>query len=114
MILMRKTAMVELVYDRDCPNVDRAREMIRTALAHLGLPLAWTEWDRESSETPNDRRHFASPTVLIDGQDIGCDENGAALTDANACRVYVDGDGCLCGAPSSGLIVRAINAGASE
>lgn len=112
MILMRRPLMVELVYDVDCPNVELARAMIRAALRELGADPVWTEWDRESLETPVDRRDFASPTVLVNGQDIGCDENGEVMTDANACRVYVDASGSLCGAPSSESIVDAIHAGA--
>ena len=102
--------LVELVYDRDCPNVDRARAMIRAALDEVGADPQWLEWDRASSETPPDRRHYGSPTVLVNGHDVGCDENDSAQADANACRVYLDSAGCLCGAPSARLIVSAIAA----
>jgi mercuric ion transport protein len=113
MILMHKPLVVELVYDRDCPNVERAREMIRAALHEVGADPVWTEWDRESIETPTNRRQFGSPTVLVNGHDIGCDD-GDVMPAANACRVYLDASGCLCGAPSSRLIVDAINAGAQH
>lgn len=99
---------VELVYDRDCPNVDRARARIREALTAVRAPLSWTEWDRAAESTPEALRSFGSPTVLVNGRDIGCDENGTLPVSANSCRVYVDESGCLCGAPSAGLIVAAI------
>lgn len=110
MIMRGNRLTVELVYDRDCPNVERARAMIRAALREVGADPTWTEWDREATETPRDRRGFASPTVLVNGRDVGCDENEMVQQDANACRVYVDADGCLCGAPSAHLIAQAINA----
>ena len=101
---------VELVYDRDCQNVQRARTMIRAALREVGADPVWTEWDRESIDTPDALRRFGSPTVLVNGHDVDCEENEMAQVDANACRVYLDnGDGCMCGAPSSRLIVDAIN-----
>lgn len=114
MIMMGKPLTVELVYDRDCPNVERARSMIRAALREVGAEPVWTEWDRESIDTPNDLRQFGSPTVLVNGRDVGCDENEMAQADANSCRVYLDANGCVCGAPSSRLIVVAIHAGPGQ
>jgi mercuric ion transport protein len=102
---------IEMVFDRTCPNVERARSMIRTALAQVGAPEAWTEWDRDDPATPDDLRGFGSPTVLVNGHDVVGDENEAGVTDANSCRVYVDDCGCICGAPSSSLIVSAIRNG---
>ena len=102
---------IELVYDRTCPNVNRARENVTAALRELQAPLIWTEWDREAAETPSNRRDFGSPTVLVDGRDVGCDETTAPRSDANSCRVYFDPNGnCLCGAPSAQLILDAIHA----
>src|SRR5574338_35325 len=101
---------IELVYDRDCPNVERARAMIRAALLEVGADPVWTEWDRESVDTPDELRRYGSPTVLVNGRDVGCGESETAQADANACRVYLDdSDGCLCGAPSSRLIIDAMN-----
>ena len=99
---------IELVYDRDCPNIERARAMIRSALEEIGAATAWTEWDREDVRTPRELRRYGSPTVLVNGRDVGCDENEDTRADANACRVYMDECGCLCGAPSSALIIKAI------
>jgi mercuric ion transport protein len=102
------SVQIELVYDSTCPNVDRARSMIRMALGELGEPLEWIEWDRDSASTPAELRHYGSPTVLVNGHDVGCDENAPAVADANSCRIYMDDCGCLCGAPSSTLIVQAL------
>jgi hypothetical protein len=108
---MRRTISalrVELVYDRDCPNVGRARAMIRAALKEVGANAVWAEWDREDAATPSELRSYGSPSVLVNGKDVGCDENEAVRSAANSCRVYLDDCGCVCGAPSAGLIVRAI------
>jgi len=99
---------IDLVYDRECPNIERARAMIRAALEEIGASTTWTEWDREDPGTPPELRHFGSPTVLVNGRDVGCDENEDTRSDANSCRVYLDECGCLCGAPSTALIVNAI------
>src|SRR5438270_9502071 len=95
---MSSGVVIELVYDRACPNVDRARAMIRTALGEVGVEATWTEWDRDSADTPPNLRHYGSPTVLVNGRDVGCDENAPAVSDANSCRIYVDEGGCICGA----------------
>ena len=105
---MTRNLRIELVYARDCPNVNRARAMISAALGAVGAQRHWTEWDRDNPATPVQLRVYGSPTVLVNGQDVGCDENEDAQSDANACRVYVDECGCLCGAPSAGVIARAI------
>lgn len=106
---MGRLPTVELIYDRRCPNVDRARAMIRNALHAVGADAIWREWDRESAETPDALRHFGSPTVLVNGRDVDSVEHETAQADANACRVYADpADGCLRRAPSSDLIVGAI------
>lgn len=99
---------IELVYDRDCPNVERARAMIHEALTTVNAPLLWTEWVRDAEGTPEMLRTFGSPTVLVNGRDVAYDGNGAISADAHNCRVYFDDSGCICGAPSARLIVAAI------
>lgn len=98
---------VELVYDASCPNVERARDSIRTALAIAGVPVEWTEWERGNDATPLQLRMFGSPTVLVNGSDVA-GGNEPAQADANSCRVYLDECGCLCGAPTSRQIIAAI------
>ncbi len=103
---MTASPSVELVKDAGCPNVERARIAIRTALKTLGLAEKWQEWDRDSEETPQQLRMLGSPSVLVNGLDVGCIEGEAAHADANSCRIYLDESGFICGAPSSGMIVR--------
>jgi len=98
---------VELVIDSACPNVEPARTAIRTALKTLGFAEKWQEWDRDSEETPRQLRMLGSPSVLVNGLDVGCTEGETAHADANSCRIYLDESGCVCGAPTAGMIVRA-------
>lgn len=107
---MTRLPRIELVYERGCPNVNRARAMISAALRAIGAQKRWIEWDRDDPATPSGLRLFGSPTVLVNGQDVGCDENQDAQSDANSCRVYLDECGCVCGAPSAALIVSAVRA----
>ena len=99
---------IEMVYDPDCPNVNRARAAIRGALAAIGAPIAWREWDCTDESTPAALRVMGSPSVLVDGRDVGCDGGTMAQAHANSCRIYPDDCGCICGAPSIELILRAI------
>lgn len=111
---MNNQIRVELVYDPTCPNVDRAREAIRDALASVGAPLVWREWLREDPTTPVSLRSLGSPSVLVNGADAGCDGESPARADANSCRIYVDECGCICGAPSAQLILDVIARQASS
>lgn len=105
---MANAPRVELVYDAECPNVERARAALRAALLELGARPAWTEWDRDHADTPGELRRYGSPTVLVDGRDVGCAQNEDTRADASSCRVYLDECGCLRGAPPARLIVNAI------
>lgn len=99
---------IEMVYDPECPNVEGARTAIRDALSAIGAPLAWREWDCTDAHTPVALRTLGSPSILVNGHDVGCDSGSIVQADANSCRVYRDECGCICGAPSAKLILKAI------
>ena len=105
---------IELVYDSECPNVGRARTAIRDALTAIGAPIVWREWDRNDSNIPTALCGLGSPSVLVNGKDVGCDGGSMAQANANSCRIYVDGCGCICGAPSVQLILTTIAATRGE
>lgn len=87
---------VELVYFEGCPHVGSARSHLRAALTEAGFPAQWTEWDTDLSATPALYRKYGSPTVLVDGMDVGGGVEGS-------------GRGCVVsGAPSVVKIVEAI------
>jgi hypothetical protein len=104
----RSNPRVELIYDADCPNVERARAALRQALTALGAREEWREWNRGSPETPESVRRFGSPTVLVNGRDVGGDDGSAAAD--RSCRIYADASGRVSGVPSPQLILAAIAA----
>lgn len=108
---MTAVIVIDLVYDADCPNVDRAREVIAAALREAGVPGPWREWDRVGDDTPARLRDFGSPTVLVNGRDVSATPTDDTRAAANCCRVYQDESGRLSGVPTTGQIVRAISRG---
>lgn len=104
----RAAPKIELVYDRDCPNVSGCRDALRLALTELGAPLLWGEWDRDSLDTPTAYRSFGSPTVLVNGRDVYAPTE-SGKPEGNSCRIYVDDEsGSLSGTPSVRSIVNAL------
>jgi hypothetical protein len=95
---------VELLYDKDCPNVDAARANLGRALAMIGLPARWTEWETSSPSTPARLHGYGSPTVLVDGQDV---EGTGPPGHAASCRIY-NVAGRRSGVPAAELIARAL------
>ena len=86
---------IELVFFEGCPNVDRARANLRSALQATGADLTWREWDLRADGTPRHLTAHGSPTVLIDGHDVTGDTDPAS---AMACRTD--------GVPSAALILE--------
>lgn len=84
---------IELIYFDGCPNADKARENLRTALDGE----SWREWNLSSADTPELFRRYGSPTVLIGGRDVMGD---GGTTGALACRAD--------GAPSPEVIRKAL------
>ena len=100
---------VELIYDRDCPNVPQARENLLRAFSQLKLAPRWREWDRADADAPVHVRAYGSPTILVDGRDVA----GATTADAACCRIYTNDQGKKQGVPPVALIVAAL-AGKSD
>lgn len=99
---------VELIYDRDCPNVAAARASLIKALAAAGHPVSWTEWDSAGNDAPPYARSFGSPTVLVDGRDV---MERAAIESGIApyCRIYKDRSGRFTGVPPVDQIMAALS-----
>jgi len=96
---------VELVFSPDCPNVSETRDRLGQALARLGLPERWVEWDLSAPNTPVHLRKYGSPTVLINGGDTDAvppDQDG------DCCRVYCDESQALSGSPSVERLVATL------
>ena len=100
------TCRVELVYDRDCPNVHEARAVLLRAFALVGVAPAWVEWDRTAPGTPDSAKGYGSPTILVDGTDIA---DAQPSVEADCCRLYSDGKTGFRGVPAVEQIVVALS-----
>lgn len=96
---------VELVYDGGCPNAALARANLLRAFAASGVSARWTEWERSCPRAPAGRGNLGSPTILVDGRDVG---GTHAIDGSAACRIYRGADGRTSGAPSVESIARAL------
>jgi glutaredoxin len=91
---------IQLLYFPDCPHVGAARRALRRCLAAIGSSESFEEVDVSSARAPESLRGWGSPTILVDGIDVGgADEpEGAA-----SCRLYES-----CGVPSDEQIRGAL------
>lgn len=95
---------IDLVYFEGCPNVDLARSILRHALSNLSVDTELREWDTDSPSTPARFRAYGSPTILINNRDVA----EGVRAEGGTCRVYLDADGSVSGAPSTESIIEAI------
>lgn len=94
---------IELIYDRECPNVEDTRRELRMALSMLGIDEHWREWVRGAPGSPGYALSFGSPTILIDGDDVA----GTPPSEgADCCRLYDDEEGGYGKAPRAATIAR--------
>lgn len=91
---------VDFIYFRGCPNVARARAHLATAFGAIAAEPRWLEWDVSGRATPEEFRHYGSPTILINGRDVA---GAASMAGGSGCRIYDDAGG-LTGA----LLVEAL------
>jgi hypothetical protein len=96
--------VIDLIYDEDCPNIELARSQLRLALTRCGQPLDWNEYANSNPDLPAYARGYGSPTILIDGVDVG----GEDPQHASCCRIYSEGTDSM-GAPSTAQIVKALS-----
>jgi len=90
---------VDFVYDKDCPNLKAARANLMRAFSRAGISARWKEHQIGSADAPARVRGFGSPTILVEGVDVGRLAAGAE----DCCRVYERG-----GAPSVEVIAEAL------
>ena len=95
---------IEFLYEKTCPNITDARDALRLALEQAGLPQEWREWERNDPAAPAHARQYGSPTILVDGRDVG----GEEPNDEPSCRIYANEPGRNRGVPSVGQIMIAL------
>lgn len=101
---------VELIYEKTCPNIGPARELLRAAFKRMQLSDNWIEWEVSSPDVPEHCKGYGSPTILIDGNDI----TGEQPNDNNACcRIYID-NAALKGIPELERVMAALRASLSK
>lgn len=96
---------IELVVDADCPNVDATRRVLSRALSKAGLPGVWSErvqrgTGADATDLVSER--YPSPTILIDGDEVGEPSRG------RGCRIYRDSAGRMVGTPPLELVLRTL------
>lgn len=96
---------IELIFDRECPNVEATRSVLQEAFKRTNFKGEWQEWDRNQPDSPSYALGYGSPTILINGRDIAEDN---ATSEGNCCRIYSGGDGSLQGVPSTSQVIFAI------
>lgn len=96
---------VELIYDRDCPNVKEARAHLLRAFAETEFLPRWQEWERGAPESPVYVGTYGSPTILVNGHDVA---DASPSEGVSCCRLYVDNNGQFRGVPSVGTIASAL------
>lgn len=98
---------IELIYDLDCPNAERARGNLVRALVSAGREAKWTEWNLGAPGNPAHAAGHGSPTILIDGKDVAGE---MAAGEGLCCRLYRNAATGFDGTPSIEQIIAALSA----
>jgi hypothetical protein len=97
---------IELLVVSDCPHTAPARDLLRQALADVGLPhQGFTTREVSTPGQAAELGFTGSPTILIDGRDPFAE---AGRKTGLACRVYRGSDGALAGVPGLVDLRRAL------
>jgi DNA-binding transcriptional MerR regulator len=96
---------VELIYEKTCPNIEAARRQLLRAFAEVGTTPRWQEWEAGMPETPAHVHGYGSPTILVDGRDVG---GGMGVGHDYCCRVYSHGESGNKGVPALADVVHAL------
>ena len=95
---------VQFITFSGCPNASAARSLIERAIADAGIVAAIEEVDTLLPDTPAPLREWGSPTILLNGEDVG----GKREPTGPGCRLYRDDDGRIQGVPPQGLLLAAL------
>lgn len=96
---------IQLITFSGCPNASAARSLIERTVADAGILGAFEEIDTFAPETPAALREWGSPTILVNGKDVG----GEREPTGPSCRLYRGDDGRAYGVPSMNLLLAALN-----
>ncbi len=93
---------IELIYFDGCPNIEAARNNIKLACEKSGVNPDFKEWNQNSSDAPDHVDGYGSPTILVNGVDVGGQRSDCCST--GNCRIYLD----MTGVPSVDIIQNAM------
>lgn len=103
--------IVELVYEKTCPNIARARKQLIKAFAESGVPVRWQEWEVSDRAAPDHIHGYGSPTILVNKKDVsGQMKQG----DDYCCRIYSHDEAASKGVPAVSDISNALEKGDSQ
>ena len=98
-------AFVEFIYEKNCPNIAKARMQLLRAFSALKIKPHWLEWEVTDAEAPEYVRQYGSPTIMVDGKDV----DGTKSSDnTNHCRLYLHSDNTSSGVPAVESIMQAM------
>ena len=97
--------LVELVFEKSCPNVEVAREQMLRAFQAAKVTPHWQEWEVSNPDAPERVLGYGSPTILVNGKDV-CGERPADNVDC--CRVYANHEGGYSGVPALSDVAEAL------
>ena len=103
---MIRTMKIQFLSFPGCPNADAARHALLRVLEAHSFPPHFEEIDLTAESTQYELRAWGSPTILIDGVDVGGERQPAGVS----CRLYESAPSFLRGVPSEDLIRKAIEA----
>ena len=96
---------IQLITFSGCPNASAARSLIERTVADAGIVAAIEEIDTSAPDTLAPLREWGSPTILLNGEDVGGEREPAGPS----CRLYRSDDGQVCGVPSRALLSAALH-----
>ena len=95
---------IQLLTFPGCPHAHEAREALEQAILRNGLAVPIEDVDMTSRRTPAALRGWSSPTILVDGRDVG----GEIAPTGGGCRLYPHENGELRGAPEAHVLDAAL------
>ena len=96
---------IQLITFSGCPNASAARSLIERTVAAAGILASIEEVDTLAPDTPASLREWGSPTILLNGEDVG----GELEPTGPSCRLYLGDDGRMHGVPSGRLLSVALH-----
>lgn len=103
--------LVELVFERNCPNIEAARAQLLKAFQEAKITPHWQEWEVSNPGAPESVLGYGSPTILVNGKDV-CGESPAENVDS--CRIYTNPEGGYSGVPALSDVAEALKLNSSK